>query len=187
MDYSYNLDHHLCLRCGSKFKHRGLLNRHLKNKNPCDVKYVKIKRQDLIDDYYTNFFKNLDTVKKKIIKAIPKQIIDNSNQCPHCGKVTQTSRGLNQHIQKYCLKTKKIEYRYANVIASSKRLLEDYMAFIKTYKESKSGTSSIKHPSVIELLESNHIFNELTDIVNNSVPIKELKTTYPKSQYNQLY
>lgn len=182
MDYSYNLDTHLCLRCGTKFKHRGLLNRHLKNKNPCDVKYVKIKRKDLIDDYYTNFFANLDIVKNQIMKQPAPIPVDTSNQCKHCGKITKTNRGLQQHVQKYCQKNTKIEYRYNNVITSAKKLLEDYILFVKTHKEIKSGTSSINHPSVVELLENNHIFTELTDIVKNSVPIKELKSSYPKLQ-----
>ncbi len=49
------------------------------------------------------------------------------------------------------------------------------MDFIETHKEIKTGTTIMNHPSVVELLENAHIFKSLTEIVENSVHIKELK------------
>jgi DNA-directed RNA polymerase subunit RPC12/RpoP len=183
-NYTYNLNYHLCLRCGKKFKHRGLLNRHLNNKNPCTINYIKVSRQELVDDYYGNYFKNINAVKSKILKSIVKKvepINDDSYQCEYCGKTTKTSRGLSQHTQKYCLKNKKIEYRYDNVVKSSKKLLNDYMEFVKAYKSIKSGTNSINHSSVTDLIDNYNVFDNLAHIIVDCVPTEDLDKT-PKNK-----
>jgi transcription elongation factor Elf1 len=182
-NYAYYLDFHLCLRCGNKFKHRGLLNRHLNNKHPCTINYVKVSRQDLINDYYGNYFKNINIVKSRILKSIIKKVkpINNDTyQCKFCGKTTKTSRGLSQHTQKYCIKNKKIEYKYDNVIKTSKKLLNDYMEFAKTYKSIKSGTKSINHPSVTGLIDNYKIFDNLAHLIADCVPTEDLEKTPQK-------
>jgi hypothetical protein len=173
VEYIYNLNYHLCLRCGKEFKHRGLLNRHLKNKNPCNINYIKVSRDELINNYYKVYFKNIDVVKNKILKSSIKSA-KTSNQCNFCGKTTKTSRGLNQHVQKYCTKNKKIEYRYENVINSARKLVSDYLVFIQTYKSIKNGTNSVNHPSVVNLVNKNGIIKSLNDVIIDSVPSSEL-------------
>lgn len=175
MDYVYNLDCHVCLRCGKTFQHRGLLNRHLKNKNPCEINYVSIKRELLINDYYKFFFKYHDIVKDKILKNIAgKKKVHYDNECQYCGRTTKTVRGLNQHMQKYCSKNFKIETRYDNVMTSINKLLSDYLEFMKTYKNIKSGTTVVEHPSIVSLVESSTLFKSLGNIVADSIPIKDV-------------
>lgn len=171
--YIYNLNYHLCLRCGKKFKHRGLLNRHLKNKNPCNINYVKVTREDLIDDYYKVYFKNIDIVKHKILKSSI-NTINAGNKCEFCGKTTKTTRGLNQHIQKYCVKREKLEHRYGNVITSAKKLLSDYSNFVKGYKSVKNGTNIVNHPSVVGMVNNAHVFKALNKLIAESTPVNSL-------------
>lgn len=182
-EFVYEYDFHLCLRCGKQFKHRGLLNRHLKNKTPCDINYIKCSRSELIKDYYILFYNNLEIIKSKIIKTMKLSSI-NQFKCNYCNKVTKTTRGLEQHIQKYCLKNKKLEYRYDKVINSAKNLLEDYAIFMKHYDNIKTGTNAVYHPSVVELVVRANIFKVLDKIVNNSVDGKDISK--PKNFYGKI-
>jgi hypothetical protein len=171
-EFIYELDFHLCLRCGKKFKHRGLLNRHLKNKNPCIINYIKCSRLDLLEDYYTIFYNNINIIKNKILLTTVSKT--DGFVCNYCGKSTKTVRGLGQHIQKYCLKNKKLEYRYDNVIKSMKETINNYTIFMKHYDDIKTGTHAVYHPSVVELVNKSALFKGLTKIVTSSVPADEI-------------
>jgi len=123
---------YMCLRCGKMFNHRGLLNRHLKTKNPCPIKLVNYTREELIQDYYKlikKHTKKLDDISEiSEVFEIPVSCI-----CVYCGKKTKTQRGLKQHIYNYCSKINLLEEQYKKTIQHINDTINIYNEYINTY------------------------------------------------------
>jgi hypothetical protein len=160
--YSKN---YVCLRCGKLFHHRGLLNRHLKTKNPCPIKHLNYTRDELIQDYYKLIKKN----NKKIDEIVEDHEISSSCVCVYCGKKTKTQRGLKQHIYHYCNKINLLDEQYKKTVQSINDTINIYNDYTANYKIIYKLKECDKQKYVILANESKTI-DKLQKILNQLKP-----------------
>lgn len=163
MEQFQNIDenkNYICLRCGKLFQHRGLLNRHLKNKNPCIIKYLTYTREELINDYYKLFKKH----EKQIANIINVAEIACLYACTYCGKKTRTQKGLKQHLLNYCQKNKLIEEQYRLVVKNIYETIKSYKEYLTSYK-SFYKLEPCSEEKYNKLVENKDTINKLDPII----------------------
>ena len=100
--YIYNIDINLymrvCFRCGYDFNKVYNFNKHLKKVNKCKIKYIKISRKKILNDYDNLYNKYYD----KLVELKKNHIDDNIIKCIKCGKIFKHRSNCNVHMKKHC-------------------------------------------------------------------------------------
>ncbi len=95
-----------CFRCGKESKTKSNLNSHLRNKTICEIIYLDISRNIIINEYneyieiFLSVFKN-----NSILSANNLPIIfntKNTKNCEHCGKKFSHRNSYYLHKKKHC-------------------------------------------------------------------------------------
>jgi hypothetical protein len=88
----------ICFRCGKQFYNKSSLNRHLKNENICQAKYLDISPDEIILNYkiYTQEYNEIaeeNMAEESNVKTYT---------CKHCDKKFTYKRSYTRHYNEYC-------------------------------------------------------------------------------------
>lgn len=104
-----------CLRCGNSFSRIDSLKRHLKKEIPCNINYINILREEVIEkynEYLSTFINSIANTKPIESNNVANSNINISNnvdhtiqyvkKCEYCGKEFSHRNSYYLHKKKYC-------------------------------------------------------------------------------------
>jgi hypothetical protein len=95
-----------CFRCGKESNTKCNLNKHLRNKKECCIKYLDIPREDIIN-HYTSYEKDFFIIKNNIQNY--QQYIFDSVTCEFCDKEFMYKTSCDRHKKYHCDKKKETD------------------------------------------------------------------------------
>ena len=164
-----------CFRCGKETKTKSNLNSHLKNKKECNIIYLDISREKIINNYNKYYDKYIECIKGE-------KPLEKIYRCYYCDKTYIKKNSYNVHKKKYCKMKENINKReifndflhtkynllkleYEEKLKTNTELIEkELQNKIKTQLENK-----IKHleDKIIPYTEVNN--NICNNIINNNI------------------